>query len=296
MTVIVPAVKSNLVIITPVRDEEQFIESTIQCVAAQTVRPRQWVIVDDGSTDRTAVIVEHYRALHSWIRLIRRVNRGFRHSGHGVMEAFQEGLASLQCPDWHFLVKLDGDLSFADNYFEQLLTEFEKDKRLGIAGGVLSYSVHGTLRVEHCPAFHVRGATKIYRRECWDAIGGLIKAPGWDIVDESKANLHGWITRSFPHATALHHRPTGTAESKWKDQIKNGRAYFVAGYHPLFLAAKCVYRLASRPYLFGSLAMAWGYFSSWSRGNPKQVNDPDLIRFVHRQQLRRLVGLTTIWK
>jgi biofilm PGA synthesis N-glycosyltransferase PgaC len=289
-------VKPTYVIITPVRDEEQFIESTIRCVTAQTIPPREWLIVDDGSSDRTAAIVETYTRLFPWIRLVRRHNRGYRYSGHGVMEAFHEGLAQVQCPDWRFLVKLDGDLAFADNYFELLFAEFEKNNRLGIAGGVLSSSDGNAIKIERCPVFHVRGATKIYRRECWDVIGGLITAPGWDIVDENKANLHGWSTRSFPHTSVLHHRPTGTAETKWKDQLKNGRAYFVAGYHPLFLTAKCIYRLASKPYLTGSLAIAWGYVSAWSRGTPQRVNDPALIRFVRRQQLRRLFGLTTIWK
>lgn len=289
--------KLNYIIISPVRDEAKFIESTIRCVVAQTIVPREWIIVDDGSSDETPEIVERYCRQYAWIRLIRRNNRGYRNSGRGVIEAFHEGFHKLSCQDWKFLVKLDGDLSFADNYFESLFVEFEKNARLGIAGGVL-FSSNGAepLKAERCPQFHVRGATKIYRRECWVAIGGLITSPGWDIVDESKANMHGWTTHSFYQAAAVHHRPTGTAESKWKDQLKNGRAYYVAGYHPIFLAAKCVYRIASKPYIIGATAIAWGYISAWSSGNPKRVNDPALIRFVRRQQLRRLAGLTTIWK
>lgn len=289
--------KSKYVIISPVRDEAKFIESTIRCVTAQTIIPREWIIVDDGSSDQTPEIVENYCRQHPWIRLIRRNNRGFRHSGRGVVEAFHEGLAQLHCQEWHFLVKLDGDLSFADNYFERMLVEFERNARLGIAGGVLFSTPGGEpLKAERCPQFHVRGATKIYRRECWEVIGGLITSPGWDIVDESKANMHGWTTRSFFEAAVVHHRPTGTAESKWKDQLKNGRAYYVAGYHPIFLAAKCVYRLASKPYITGAAGIAWGYMSAWFSGSPKRVNDLDLVRFVRRQQLRRLVGLNTIWK
>ena len=289
--------KPNYVIISPVRDEAKFIASTIRCVAAQTILPCEWIIVDDGSSDGTAEIVESHSTQYSWIRLVRRNNRGFRHSGRGVVEAFHEGMDHLHSTDWQFLVKLDGDLSFADNYFERLFLEFHKNTSLGIAGGVL-FSSNGAepLKPERCPQFHVRGATKVYRRECWDAIGGLISSPGWDIVDESKANMHGWTTHSFSEAAVIHHRPTGTAESKWKDQLKNGRAYYVAGYHPLFLAAKCVYRMASKPYITGAAGIALGYLSAWSSGNPKQVNDPALVRFVRRQQLRRLVGLNTIWK
>jgi hypothetical protein len=212
------------------------------------------------------------------------------------MDAFYAGLAHVQNLNWDFLVKLDGDLTFADDYFERLFLEFQNDPRLGIAGGVLFSTVGDEVKMERCPRFHVRGATKIYRRECWNTIGGLITSPGWDIVDECKANMCGWSTRSFPGAAVLHHRPTGTAESKWKDQIKNGRAYHVAGYHPIFLTVKCVYRVASKPYLIGSAAIAWGYFSAWAKRTPQRVNDPDLVRFIRKQQLRRLVGLSTIWK
>ena len=288
--------RTSYVVITPVRDEEQHIEFTLRCVATQSVVPREWIIVDDGSTDGTAVIVERFCAKHTWIRLIRRHNRGFRQSGAGVVEAFQEGMASVQTTDWQFLVKLDGDLTLPADYFERLFQEFDRTPRLGIAGGVLYSERDGALTLEKCPQFHVRGATKVYRRPCWNDIGGLISSPGWDIVDECKANMHGWTTRSLPELAVVHHRPTGTAESKWKDQVKNGRAYFVAGYHPAFLLARCIYRIPTKPYMIGSLAVLWGYLNAAVRGVPGHINDPALVRFVRREQLRRLAGLPTIWK
>lgn len=283
-------------IITPVRDEQEHIESTLRSVASQTVPPQEWIIVDDGSQDDTAAIVQRFAETHPWIRLVRREDRGFRHSGRGVVEAFNQGLARIEKPDWQFLVKLDGDLGLTADYFARLFEEFNANPRLGIAGGVLYSERNGVLAAEECPQFHVRGATKVYRRACWDDIGGLISSPGWDIVDECKANMCGWATRSLPGLTVIHHRPTGTAESKWKDQLKNGRAYFVAGYHPIFLFAKCVYRLASKPYVVGALGIAWGYISASVRKVPSQVNDPQLVRYVRRQQLRKLAGLSTIWK
>ena len=283
------------VVISPVRDEEQYIVQTLDSVVAQTVHPAQWVIVDDGSRDRTAEIVERYARDHVWIKLLRRDNRGFRQSGAGVVEAFYDGYRALDVQDWDFLVKLDGDLSFASEYFECLLNKFQAQPALGIGGGNLLHDIDGELRVEQCPRFHVRGATKVYRRGCWDAIGGLLQQPGWDIVDETKANMLGWITESFSDLPVIHHRLTGTAESKWKDQVKNGRAYYVAGYHPLFMAAKCAYRLKSRPYVTGSLGMAYGFLSGYLKRSP-QVPDRALIRYVRRQQLRRLCGAETIWK
>jgi poly-beta-1,6-N-acetyl-D-glucosamine synthase len=283
------------VIISPVRDEEQFIESTIQSVLGQSILPAEWIILDDGSTDGTAEIVERYARSHNWMRLLRRRNRGFRHSGAGVIEAFYGGYEALKSRDWNFLVKLDGDLTFAPDYFASLIDRFHTNPKLGIAGGDLFHRVDGRLQLESCPRFHVRGATKMYRRECWEAIGGLLKQPGWDTVDETKANMLGWTTRSFPDIHAVHCRFTGTAESKWKDELKNGRADYVAGYHPLFMAVKCLYRLTSRPYVIGSLGMAYGFLSGYIKRSPR-VEDKALIRYVRGQQLRRLCGAESIWK
>lgn len=282
-------------VITAVRDEEKYIETTIQSVVAQSILPGEWVIVDDGSTDRTGAIVEDWARRYPWIRLLRRGDRGFRQSGAGVVEAFYDGYHSLRCDDWDFIVKLDGDLSFAPDYFESLLAKFSAEPALGIAGGGIFHLVDGEAHLEKCPRFHVRGATKVYRRDCWNAIGGLLSAPGWDIVDETKANMLGWRTESFNELRTIHHRFTGTAESKWRDQVKNGRAYYVAGYHPLFMAAKFVYRLASKPYVTGSVGMAFGFLSGYLQRSP-QVADQALIQYVRQQQLRRLLGRDSVWK
>ncbi len=119
------------VIITPVRDEERFIESTIESVCRQSARPAEWVIVDDGSTDRTGDIIDRYAAQNSWITVVHRPNRGFRKAGGGVMEAFYDGYKAAQCKDWDFIVKLDGDLSFAPEYFEKCFGYFQRDPELG---------------------------------------------------------------------------------------------------------------------------------------------------------------------
>ena len=283
------------VIITPVRDEQQHVESTIRSVLAQTIRPTEWIVVDDGSRDRTTEIVGAYARSHSWIRLIKRNNRGFRQSGAGVVQAFYDGFNQLSTNNWDFVVKLDGDLNFAPDYFARLFTRFHDDPALGIGGGSVFHDVNGSLKLEKGPRFHVRGATKVYRRQCWEQLGGLITAPGWDIVDEAKANLLGWTTASFDDICIIHQRYTGTAESKWRDQIKNGKAYYVAGYHPLFMAAKCVYRVTSKPFIFGSGCMACGFLSGYLH-NHSRVNDRVLVDYIRRQQLRRLLGLRSIWR
>ena len=286
---------TSYVVITPARDEEEFLEKTIAAVANQSVLPSQWIIVNDGSCDRTAEIIDRAAALYPWITARHRPNRGFREAGGGVIATFYDGYAQIKEPGWDFLVKLDADLSFSSDYFERCFEEFHKNLNLGIGGGGIYHEERGQQKLEANPLFHVRGATKIYRRECWHAIGGLLRAPGWDTVDELKANMLGWQTQTFPQLRLSHHRFTGAADGAWRDCIKNGRANYVTGYHPAFMLLKCVRRLWKRPYLSGSVALAWGYLSCyWKR--TAQVDDQRLIRYTRDQQMRKLLMLESIWK
>ncbi len=197
---------TKYLIITPARDEEEYLEKTILSVANQSIRPFQWIIVNDGSGDSTGRIIDHYAQVYPWLKVIHRPNRGFREAGGGVINAFYEGYAGIESPEWDFLVKLDADLSFSSDYFERCFAEFAKDPFLGIGGGGIYHEVEGELKLEENPKFHVRGATKIYKRECWDELGGLLRAPGWDTVDELKANMLGWTTRSFLDLRVSHYR------------------------------------------------------------------------------------------
>ena len=283
------------VIVTPVRDEEKYLEATIESVCAQTVRPSEWIIVDDGSSDRTSEIADRFAALHSWIRVLHRENRGFRKSGGGVMEAFYDGYAILQCRDWDFLVKLDGDLTFAPDYFEKCFEHFRQDAALGIGGGEIRHDIGGEMKTEENPRFHVRGATKIYRRACWEAIGGLWRASGWDTIDEVMANMKGWKTYAFPELGLFHHRLTGSEEGLFRDRMKHGVACYVSGYHPLFVTASCIRRLTHRPRLVGSIAVMYGFLKSYVT-RPPRLTDRSYFSYIRGQQLRRLCGMQTIWR
>lgn len=283
------------VVITPVRDEGAHIEKTIQSMAAQTILPVEWFIVNDGSTDDTAQIIDRYSRKYAWIKVIHRQDRGFRKAGGGVVEAFNAGYRMLETSDWDFLVKFDGDLSFDPDYFEQCFRIFQEDPTLGIGGGDLYHLIGGSLLLEKNPRFHVRGATKIYRKACWDALGGLLQAPGWDTLDEVKANMLHWTTRSFAGLKLIHHKYTGSADGTWQGWVKNGRANYIAGYHPLFMAIKCVKRIVERPYGIGALGLFYGFITGYLTG-VKQVPDPALIRYLRNQQMNMLLLKTSIWK
>ncbi len=286
---------ARFAIITPVRNEEAHLKETIQSVLSQTIRPCEWVIVDDGSTDKTGSIIDEYAGQYPWIRAVHRANRGYRKAGGGVVDAFNDGYEALACHDWDFIVKLDGDLSFAPDYFEKCSEEFQNDPKLGVGGGAICHLENGIQQLEECPSFHVRGATKIYRRKCWEAIGGFWPAPGWDTMDEVKASMLGWTTRTFPHLPLLHHRYTGTAEGVWNGFVKNGRANYICGYHPLFMLSKCILRLFRKPYVIGSAGLFYGFITGYLMRVP-QVDDPETISYLRRQQISRLVGADTIWK
>jgi glycosyltransferase involved in cell wall biosynthesis len=283
------------VVITPVRDEQEFIEQTIQSIVNQTIQPIEWIIVNDGSTDRTGQIINQYVEQYSWIHAVHRENRGFRKAGGGVIDAFYDGYNSLQSKDWGFIVKLDGDLSFAVDYFENCFDIFKQNNRLGIGGGMIYHLVKGKLLIEKQPLFHVRGATKIYRKECWDAIDGLINAPGWDTLDEVKANMLGWQTQSFDGIEVVHHRFTGQADGSWRDSVKNGRANYISGYHPLFMTVKCIKRIFEHPYFIKSLGLFYGFMSGYWKRIP-QVDDINLIHYLRKQQLKKLLFKDSIWK
>jgi biofilm PGA synthesis N-glycosyltransferase PgaC len=283
------------IIISPVRNEEEYLPGTIVSVRSQTIRPLKWIIVNDGSADRTQSIIDEAAEKTDWIQAVHRADRGFRRAGTGVMEAFHHGYRTISAHHWQFLVKLDGDLSFAADYFEKCFEHFKADARLGIGGGDIYNLVEGKFALEKNPRFHVRGATKIYRRECWDDIGGLLKAPGWDTLDEAKANMLGWSTRSFPELRVKHYRYTGSADGIWGGWVKNGRANYVAGYHPLFMGAKCLKRIFQRPYVVSAAGLFWGFLGGYLKG-VRQVDDKALVRYIRKQQINRLLLRKSIWR
>lgn len=284
------------IIISPVRNEQEYIHGTIESVVAQTLRPTQWIIVDDGSSDGTGRLAEEAAQQHRWIRVVHREDRGVRRAGAGVMDAFQSGQELLGDELWDFLVKLDGDVTFEPDYFERCIGRFAADMRLGIGGGLVCKVANGALCPESNgdPAFHVRGATKIYKRECWQSIGGLVQATGWDTVDEFKANMLGWTTRTFSDIKIVHHRPTGAAYGTWSNWVKNGRANYVTGYHPLFMLLKCISRLFKKPYGIAALGLWAGFCSGYLKRLP-QIEDAQMIRYLRQEQMKRLLLQSSLW-
>jgi len=282
------------VVVTPCRNEADHLDGTIDSMAAQSVRPAQWVIVNDGSTDETPEILARAVDAYPWITVVDREDRGHRLNGSGVMHAVHDGLARLDIDNWDFMVKLDSDLTFDPQYFQQCFEHFEADATLGVGGGVVLSEVDGKLIEEKHPKFHVRGATKIYRRACWDEIDGLHPVKGWDTLDELKANMEGWSTRSFEDLAVVQKRYTGAAQGQLSNWRKNGEGCWIAGYHPLFLVARAIVRGFRRPYVTPTIGLMAGYFGAAARRTAR-IPDPALIAYVRRQQFRKLTGRSSAW-
>jgi glycosyltransferase involved in cell wall biosynthesis len=291
-TEIIPAVR--YCIITPVRDEERFIAATIESVLRQTVRPTEWIIVDDGSTDATGTIIDGYACKFLWIQVLHRQNRAHRLTRGGI-DAFLHAYPSLHSRDWEYLVNLDGDLTFAPDYFERCFQRFRTMPQLGIGGGTIYTKVGERLQLEKAPSFHVRGATKIYRRECWEQMGGLCCSLGWDTVDEVKANQLGWRTQSFADLQLVHQRVSGAARGTWANAVLDGEADYIVGYHPLFFCLKCVRHLFLPPYLVRGLGLVYGFLRCVVRRTPL-IGDRESRAYLRRQQLRLVLGMSSIWK
>jgi len=284
---------TNYLAITPARDEERLLPSLIRSMVAQSRRPARWIIIDDGSADSTAEIIEEAAARYSWIEP-HHLDRGRARApgGESVVMQFLGAESQIQ---YDFILRVDADLSFESDFAQLLLAQFDLDPMLGIADPVLYEEHQDRWREMRVPAFHTRGAAKMYSARCFAAIGGLDARLGWDTVDEARAMMLGFRTRSFRHIRAYHLRPQGAAGGIWRARLAAGRAAYLAGYSPLFMTARAARNCLAGPVLIGGLLMLAGFVEGYVRRWP-QVATPDLIRFTRRQQIRRLLMLESVWR
>jgi poly-beta-1,6-N-acetyl-D-glucosamine synthase len=280
-------------IISPVKDEERYVELTLRSVTEQTIRPVRWVIVDDGSTDGTTEIVGRYAAQHSFIELRQHRKTGPRRPGAPVIHAFNHGYAALEAANYDFVVKLDCDLSFAPDYFEKLLKYFQRDPRLGIASGIyMEVDSRGEWNPVKMPKYHAFGASKVLRRECFDDIGGFLPAAGWDTVDEIRAISRGWHTRHFEDLKTKHHKREGTGIGPLRTSRMHGEIFYITGGDPLFLMLKILHRVTATPVVLNALALAGGYFGAAVKRKSRLVSPVEARCYRHLLR-QRLFGSAT---
>ncbi len=282
--------RTNYILVSPVKDEKQYIRQTIDSVVSQTIRPLKWIIVDDGSSDKTPEIIDSYRKQFDWIEVLKIERDTARQPGSPIVNAFNRGYDLVKDSEFDFVVKLDCDLRFAPDYFEKLLREFAKDPRLGIASGIyLQDFGNGWVPIE-MPSYHTAGACKFMRKECFAQIDGFVVAKGWDTVDEIRAQMRGWRTRHFRELTMYHLKNEGSGIGFLKTNAMHGEIFYMTGGSKLFFLGKVLHRIfAGRPLLVGGIMLSYGYLKPLLKRKQRLVNEEE-ARFYSNLLLSRLIG------
>ncbi len=288
-----PARVVPLVIIAPVRDEANLIRLTLDSMVAQTVKPVEWIIVDDGSQDGTADIVREYAAQHPFIRLVQRPDRGFRKVGGGVVAAFKYGITQIVHQEYEYIAKLDGDMSFGPRYLECMFEQFAREPKLAAVSGKVYREEEGKKIEEIIIDEHVAGQFKLYRRTAFEEIGGFVEEVLWDGIDVHTARMKGWTTKSFlhPDAILMHHRLMGSSDKNvYRGRLRWGRGIWFMGYHPLYALASGVFRMREKPFVIGGLLIIAGYLGAAIKRAPRYEN-PEFREHLHRWQLGQIKKL-----
>ncbi len=278
-------------IVSPVRDEADYLAVTAASLVSQTHRPLRWVIVNDGSTDNTRSIAEEWAAEHPWIEVIGSERKHERARGAPIVAAFHRGLRELDLrPD--VVVKLDGDLFLPAHYFEWVASAFAKDPRAGIVGGTVWMPEDGRWRLDYGKTSHnVHGVAKAYRYDCLDDIGGLQESMGWDGIDEYAARARGWHVHALGELSILHYKPRGSKQRPLQARWEEGRGNAFMGYRWQFMLLRAAYRgLVERPRFLGGLALLAAYADARLRRRPR-VADPGAIAELRREQAQRMGAL-----
>jgi len=287
-------VKTEYVLITPVHNEEDFIESVIKSVISQTILPKRWMIVDDASTDGTTEIIRKYAAQHDFIMCHRLKRLSIESYYANKTQVFLAAYEDIRGLEYDFIGNLDADIFLEPTYYERILEEFDKNPRFGIASGIYVDKIGNKLQkvpidMNHCP-----GAIQMFRRQCYNTIGGYIpqKYGGDDSCAEIIARMNGWQTRSFPQYQVIHLRPVGTNDglSIIQAKFRQGLTEYGVATHPVFMLAKSLRRIfLERPYLMAAIARLAGFLYGYWLREERNIS-AEAIRFVRREQMKRLVA------
>ena len=263
-------------LVSPCRNEAEFMRLTLDTVIAQTVPPAKWIIVDDGSTDDTPNILKQYAERHPWIEVVTRKDRGYRAVGPGVIDAFYAGLESTDYSKYTYLCKLDIDLELPPTYFETVIKEMESDPTLGnFSGKVYLREPDGSLTPERMGDENAIGAAKFYRTACFKAIGGFVRQVSWDGIDGHMCRMNGWTARSADREDLriIHQRQMGSSQqSLWKGRMRWGFGKYFMGSAFYYVAAVSLYRMFEKPYVVAGIGILWGYLKAWFTRAPRLEN------------------------
>lgn len=284
---------ARVLIVSPVRNEADHLRLLAESLAAQTRPPDAWVVVDDGSDDGTPELLAELAAQIPFLSVVTTPPRytrdaGDRHAVAAAPRAFNWGLRSVDWTEFSHIGKLDGDIELPPDYFERLLEEFDRDPSLGIGGGVVVELIDSRWVPIRTPPHHVRGALKLYSRECFAAIGGIQERLGWDGIDQTYARMRGFRTVGFAHLVARHHRECGTSDGSRRGLIRFGETYYVLRASLPWVILKSASLCAGPQGVMAGAACLYGYLRGRMRSIPR-VEDPEYVRFVRRDERERVL-------
>lgn len=283
--------KNTYLLISPCRNEEEYMRQTLDTVIAQSVQPTKWVIVDDGSTDATPQILAKYAAEHPWIEIVTRKDRGHRAVGPGVIDAFYTGYEAVNPDDYEYLCKLDLDLRLPARYFEILMRRMAVDPEIATCSGKAYIEENGILVDERHGDETSLGMTKFYRVSSFKAIGGFVREVMWDGIDCHRCRMMGWTAQSWnePELRFVHLRPMGSSQQGvYTGRMRHGFGQYFMGTGFFYMAASALSRANQAPYILGSMATLWGWVKSALQGKPRYA-DLEFRAFLRRYQMRSLL-------
>lgn len=294
-----PGPDRSYLLISPCRDEAQFVRRTLDSVVAQSIPPAKWIIVDDGSTDETPEILSEYAAEHDFIEVLRKPSDGERKVGPGVIAAFYHGYERAQPERYEYVCKLDVDLELPRDYFERIMRQMEANPRIGTFSGKPYYpgpsnvrkTFDGELISEGCGNDTSVGAIKFFRRRCFEEIGGFEREVMWDGIDCHRCRMLGWIaeSRDEPELRFLHLRPMGSSHKGIiTGRKRHGFGQWFMGTSPLYMLASSIFRMSRPPFIVGGAAMGWGYLESALK-RKRRLDDPEFRSFLRKYQFDVLV-------
>ncbi len=274
------------IVVTPMRNEVDFIEKCARSMIFQTILPEEWIIIDDGSDDSGSEKIANIAKEHSWIKVLKTEITGKRGRGERIAKLVNIGLEQVTV-EWDFCSKIDADIILPERYFEEIFSRFHQNNKLGIASGGCYVDGFLGLTLEKVSEDHTRGALKTYRSTCFSDIGGIRNADGWDGIDNIQAQMSGWKTQNFPEIRTLHLRKTGSRSGLIRGCLESGKIAHFMGYHPLFILARSIHRMIRYPVIIGGFAMLIGFFSNWVSRRPT-FEEGETVRFLRTKQLERL--------
>jgi biofilm PGA synthesis N-glycosyltransferase PgaC len=281
------------VLLTAAKDEAAFIGDVIASVLRQSIQPAAWFIIDDGSSDQTASIVERIASEHPFIHLQSTNGRGGRNFGSkdkAIMAAYR----LAESLEFGFVGVLDADTTLEqEDYYESILEEFDRNPRLGLAGGFVYERQRGEWEIRPDNSEDsVPGTGAIFRRSCFDQIGGYtpLSYGGSDWLVQLDAKMAGWETVTLPNLHIFHYRPTSSAGGIWRGMFRRGLMDASFGSDPLFQFFKCGRRALTRP--VGSLVHFSGYLW-WNLVGREPLINAEKVAFLRKEQRAKLQKWTT---